>query len=546
LEGNSGLAALATGGTAGNASFLASGTASATRRRNNQSNFDGFLKAFLGGEQTSGKTSRSRGGTPSGAPANGKEKSLGIESGRQDRKKSIAKAVSNLTSAEKRTLRQALSKTISRKGEADPRPLSETDEPLAEAAEKAAQIIFDLLYPVSGETEEAAADAPEMSGILAVMHMLGPGVESQGIAALTPGLSANIMGEAMETANASAEMNIGAVLAALEELYDGLPQQMLDQAMYRNAGSLGLAAAQATMSEKNAGQESGKNGEAVDPVEIDMHALEQSPDAKIDSGRQISDVPRPVSMSDNILNNNGLIGNQSGDGNALGGQSGKSGEKGESSNSSIFPAMKGKMEYILQSSQNTDSAGQVDSVPAASSSFPAASIGADAATGTGEGANSGASIMLDRLKNIEQLAEAMKMGSRGGVKNLTLLLSPPELGKVMLRMESRNGMVSAWLRTEKPEAVNQLIGSLRDLRQNLKAQGIELGELDIRQQSDPGTGGFDGQRRRERHETGNDIDGKSGGGRYAVGKEDETPEAAAAASPEMGNDSVGGGLNLVA
>ncbi|MCL2001048.1 MAG: flagellar hook-length control protein FliK, partial [Planctomycetes bacterium] len=115
-----------------------------------------------------------------------------------------------------------------------------------------------------------------------------------------------------------------------------------------------------------------------------------------------------------------------------------------------------------------------------------------------QGDSTTASTILDRLENIERLSDAMKMANRNGVKNLTLTLSPPELGKVMLRVESRNGLVSAFLRVEKPEAVSQLMSGLAQLRERLKTQGIELGELDIRQQQSQEAGDWDGRRGRNR------------------------------------------------
>ncbi len=112
-------------------------------------------------------------------------------------------------------------------------------------------------------------------------------------------------------------------------------------------------------------------------------------------------------------------------------------------------------------------------------------------------ANAGANLssMLDQIENIERLTEAMKMSSRNGIKNLTLELSPAELGKVMLRVEAKDGVVSAYLRVEKPEAAAQLQHDLATLRENLKAQGIELATVDIQQRGqNEALGDFSGQR----------------------------------------------------
>lgn len=105
------------------------------------------------------------------------------------------------------------------------------------------------------------------------------------------------------------------------------------------------------------------------------------------------------------------------------------------------------------------------------------------------------SSMLDQIENIERIAEAVKMSNRTGVKNLTMQLTPDELGKVVLKVESRDGVVNAYLRVERPEAVAQLGQSLTQLRENLKAAGVELGELTIEQRGfDEMLGDFSGNR----------------------------------------------------
>lgn len=139
--------------------------------------------------------------------------------------------------------------------------------------------------------------------------------------------------------------------------------------------------------------------------------------------------------------------------------------------------------------------------------------------------SSAGSSMFEQIENIERLTDAMRMANKGGIKNLTLQLTPDELGKVMLKVESRNGVVNAYLRVEKPEAAAQLANNLGQLRENLKAQGIELGELDIRQQQHgQALGDFGGHRQRRNQETDPDANGKNVRP-YARGEQDEGDEA---------------------
>lgn len=151
------------------------------------------------------------------------------------------------------------------------------------------------------------------------------------------------------------------------------------------------------------------------------------------------------------------------------------------------------------------------------------------------------STMMDQIENIERLAEAMKMANRGGVKNLTMQLTPAELGKVMLRVESRDGVVNAYLRVEQPDAVSQLGSNLAQLRENLRAAGVILGEVTIEQRSGNETlGDFSGkgQGGNENGEPANRIHWKRGDGQT-----DSDPSPKDKTPTGRGN---AGGLNLVA
>lgn len=110
-----------------------------------------------------------------------------------------------------------------------------------------------------------------------------------------------------------------------------------------------------------------------------------------------------------------------------------------------------------------------------------------------------ASPMLDQIANIERLSEMMRMSNRRGVQNLTMQLSPPELGKVTVRVESKNGVISALFRVQNAESAAQLHNGLEQLKENLKAQGLELNQVEIRQEGF--AAGGEGGGRQYAHET---------------------------------------------
>ncbi len=103
------------------------------------------------------------------------------------------------------------------------------------------------------------------------------------------------------------------------------------------------------------------------------------------------------------------------------------------------------------------------------------------AAGKPTATSSSTSSMLDQMANIERLTEILRLNNRNGVRNLTMQLSPPDLGKVMVRVESRNGVVSATFRVEQADSASQLQNGMQQLRDNLRAHGIEVGEFLVQQ-----------------------------------------------------------------
>lgn len=598
--------------------------------------FDGFLKTFIGKDQTRNGLSGSRSG--GGKKNAGQDRSSLVSTlDKQDKvggcktSGGAGKAAERLSSKDKATLRKALDKTVADDG------AGETDVPVdaqvAAAAEEAARIIWNILYPDLGMPTmegmpDLGADGVDVMAQLAAL-LSGKDAAPDALAGLGGAqLDAANLAEAMETTNASAEMNIDAVLAALEELLDGLPRSALEDALTKAAATMGLPLgengadafqelAKALRVEVLAVERGGEESAASLLQELDSNARQKSVDMTEETaGNSEADAEmldlfkqfmtekyasgsseRPINyweavspeeadslldafaewltLSGNTPEVQGLAADKSALGKTLAAALATSGgvaggvpanlSAGEKTWNETF------LESLLQSTAGKNSASLSDSllVPGAGSQlsedidgdfgpvFPGRA-GVENAPLAGQGqaqtpgipaapnaasaqnaASASTGTMLDQIENIQRLAEAMKMANRNGVKNLTLALSPPELGKVMLRVESRNGVVSAFLRVEKPEAVSQLANSMQQLRENLKAQGIELGELDIRQHSHGQAMGDGGQRQRRNQEAG-DAESQEYRGRIGEIPDAETAETIAESAAS------GGGLNLFA
>lgn len=82
-------------------------------------------------------------------------------------------------------------------------------------------------------------------------------------------------------------------------------------------------------------------------------------------------------------------------------------------------------------------------------------------------------------ENLERVVQAMRLAIRRGISQVSVELSPPELGRLNLRLEMRHGAVSAVIQAEKAEARHLLLSGLEQLRQNLHVQGLELDFFDV-------------------------------------------------------------------
>lgn len=89
-----------------------------------------------------------------------------------------------------------------------------------------------------------------------------------------------------------------------------------------------------------------------------------------------------------------------------------------------------------------------------------------------------------------QVEQAMLSAMRDGNKKLELQLTPVDLGTLTLTLTTRNGEVSAIIRSERSETSDLMVRQLDMLRTNLEQQGIKVDKLEVQtqtqnQQNDP-------------------------------------------------------------
>ncbi len=425
--------------------------------------FNGFLNSFLGSD------SAARTGIANGGKIKG------------------GKALNGMSSGQKQSLKNSIDKTVE---DADADAEAEEEAEVKEAAEEAARILWELLYG---------------TGLLGEAGQAGGGAAGAGWSAMFGG-AGGAMQDAVATSNTSAEMNMSGLLASLDDLLDGMPRSALVEALERTHPNWGVMSGQELFEQIAA--ELNAEVISVNAVGGDKllsllsgGTLAARPDAANIAGKEVLF----TGESEEWDSNTGAVAVKNGE---FLTSSFAGGSEGEGDSADDLADVLINMESGLQTKSSKSlnrgdanellHAGKHDHHHGSYASFWQEHM----AGKTGEAsakAGVGMSSMLDQIDNIERLAEAMKMSNRNGVKNLTLQLSPPELGKVMLRVEAKDGVVSAYLRVEKPEAASQLSLNLASLRENLKAQGIELATVDIQQRGqNEALGDFSGQRQQHR------------------------------------------------
>lgn len=82
-----------------------------------------------------------------------------------------------------------------------------------------------------------------------------------------------------------------------------------------------------------------------------------------------------------------------------------------------------------------------------------------------------------------QVEQAMLSAMRDGSKKLELQLTPGDLGNITLTLSTRNGEVSAIIRSERTETADAMVRQLDVLRTNLEQQGIKVDKLEVQTQA---------------------------------------------------------------
>ncbi|MCD8351682.1 MAG: flagellar hook-length control protein FliK [Planctomycetaceae bacterium] len=482
--------------------------------------FDGFLQTFLG---KGGATRRSSG-------FGSRDRGSDALSGKRSQNFGRYGNIGSMESKDKQALAKSIEKTV----ESSDRP----DEEVAAAAEEAARLIHGMLATPSNTLT---------SGMPGATGGGATGGDASGQDAWQ---------QAMASANANAEINNDATLAALDDLLSGLPRDALEAALGRAFGVDGTGMINQLASSLNAQVVYVGGGEAAMLAYLGGQGLAPGGYQDIDAPQLFAeflkdfDANGPINTTDSLdaldgdelaaafekwLKDGGKLpesGALPGDVNAFikslaGHLRGETTAMSEEM-SEFFAWMKAGLDgqnpgggggtpggmfmnaaasaetfkNLLQAMADRAAQGDADGNPAdknpGAQPVQAGSQTADAAKGAQQPTPaSSMSTMMEQIENIERLADAMRIAARGGIKNLTMQLTPDELGKVMLRVEAKDGVVSAYLRVEKPEAAAQLANNLQQLRENLKAQGIELATLDIQMRGEnEALGDFGGGRQR--------------------------------------------------
>jgi flagellar hook-length control protein FliK len=86
---------------------------------------------------------------------------------------------------------------------------------------------------------------------------------------------------------------------------------------------------------------------------------------------------------------------------------------------------------------------------------------------------------------LSQVQGAIRMAVDGNDSHVTLQLNPPELGKVVLKLQSDGGEISGVLEAENPWTLQELRREASTLTRNLADNGVQVKQLDIVQHQAP-------------------------------------------------------------
>lgn len=89
-----------------------------------------------------------------------------------------------------------------------------------------------------------------------------------------------------------------------------------------------------------------------------------------------------------------------------------------------------------------------------------------------DNADSGASVS-------EQIQESIRSSLHQGNQQITVRLSPPELGKVLIKFQEQGGQVTGSLEVSKTQTRYEIQQALPEIIQNLQDSGIQIKRLDV-------------------------------------------------------------------
>jgi flagellar hook-length control protein FliK len=102
---------------------------------------------------------------------------------------------------------------------------------------------------------------------------------------------------------------------------------------------------------------------------------------------------------------------------------------------------------------------------------------------------------IERARLVQRVARAVETAGEGG--QMRLRLSPPELGSLRLEVSVRQGLMTAHIEAETPQARLLLLDNLPALRDRLQEQNVKIERFDVDLMNQPGGGQPQGYRQRD-------------------------------------------------
>lgn len=128
-------------------------------------------------------------------------------------------------------------------------------------------------------------------------------------------------------------------------------------------------------------------------------------------------------------------------------------------------------EYAASDTAQENIAAINDDAPAESEPMPARSE-----TQTARYAN--------MTENIERIEKLLNVSSGNNLKNITLELTPVELGKITINVEYKDGQVHTVIKTENEQARDLLLSGSEQLKKNLEASGVKIETFEVNVERD--------------------------------------------------------------